>query len=182
MKAIADLGINRGESQGLVGKVKKTQQLSDAEIASMTFNGGPCYLRKGYWSQSTAETKVYFPIANILPPSAISKATMPISSKDLDVLFSTSELRVTLTSGVLLLEEELEYNIKSSECIWMLESLSCDETAQVLVLHLAKAETFERYLALYSNFIAVEFSVAFLGFPAANGGIECSDQTKPSTQ
>jgi hypothetical protein len=127
----------------------------------MTSNGGPCLLRQGFWSQTVVDAKVYFPIKNIIPEYcqfneasirtddlSRSKSNNEIklknSNKKWNVIFSKCEIQISHEDYGVVIDEILEYNIRSGECLWTLESIGTnDQHSHCIVLYLIKEDSAE---------------------------------------
>ena len=103
---------------------------SELDTSDLTVNGGPCFERKGLWSQTTCDASIYIPLllllelyeadlkeTNTTQPLAINDKKFPI-----DVKFSTQDIRI-FYNEVPIVSELLEYNIVPSDSIWMIEDL-----------------------------------------------------------
>lgn len=127
--------------------------LSPQEIIEMTKNGGPCWMRLGYWSQSIKETRVYLPISDLMKLSCQSNdVSLPSLSSSWIVEFEKAQISIYLnipnSSKECILQECLEYNINVKECIWMLESYESrnnmmNNINNYLVLYLSKVPSLE---------------------------------------
>lgn len=123
---------------------KASDTLPESEVHYMTVNGGPCLLRKAYWSQTPTDAKVYIPL-NALGLSAAGSQAALSKKSGWEVLFSVNQIKVTHATLGSVMEEELEYNIRFRDCLWMIETSSYNETVHFLVLHICKAEPFEHF-------------------------------------
>jgi hypothetical protein len=118
-----------------------SEYFTPSDILFMTSNGGPCLLRKGFWSQSINETKVYLPIYKIF--KEIDHMTK-ISKKDFKIKIGVRDIEIHHKNIDDVISENLEYNIIPSDSFWMLESLSSIENCSLIVLYLFKAEPYEK--------------------------------------
>ena len=118
-------------------------RIEEAELAGMTINGGSCFSRKGYWTQTVSDVKIYLPL-RLFGEFGASRTAQ---DKKLKIEFLRMEISISYESILCL---ELEYIIKPAECTWMLEYIaegmkhsSGPKRPNYLVLHLTKAPSIE---------------------------------------
>jgi hypothetical protein len=156
--------------------------LDQSDISSITQNGGKCFLRKGYWSQSVTETRVYFPMSLLIKEHNqiyTSKIDNMKSSK-LKCEFSSMSMKI-LYDDVILFDLFIEYMIINKSCTWMLETYgSCSNSSKnesnhpnYLVIYLYKSPSVEWFAGCewwdrvfagkkYNNFIISFFLIKFI--------------------
>ena len=110
------------------------------EIHYMTVNGAACLLKKGFFSQTPSDATVYLNLFSLLECKILSQ-----NKVGWNVVFTSNAISISHGPSGFFLVEQLEYNIKYKECIWSIESSSSNDAVLFLVMHLTKAEPFERF-------------------------------------
>lgn len=110
------------------------------EIHYMTVNGATCLFKKGFFSQTPSDTTVYINLFNLLECEVINQNKL-----GWNVVFTLNAITISHSPSGLFIEEQLEYNIKYKDCLWSIESSSSNDAVLFLVMHLTKAEPFERF-------------------------------------
>jgi tetratricopeptide (TPR) repeat protein len=102
----------------------QTVDIPEADLLSMTGNGGLCLLGKGFWSQTPHEARVYLSLSEILPLNYLAD-NETVNAKDVKLEFFKMSVQLFLKSE-LYQELQLEYAITPAQCIWAVEScVSC---------------------------------------------------------
>ena len=126
---------------------------------SMSVNGGRCWMRKGYWSQTVTDVIVYLPLHVVhLELYAEEGETRTDTAynleqmrSNLNVDFRNHSITMSIrTERNRLVSIDLEHAVISSECTWTLDLDSdpqhdgmSDLDFDYLVIHLSKAPKFE---------------------------------------
>lgn len=124
--------------------------LDQSDISSITQNGGKCFLRKGYWSQSVTEARTYFPISLLLKEynQIHTDKINNITSSKLKCEFSPMSMKI-FYDNVILFDLFLEYMIVNKSCTWMLETYGNNRNKNesnhpnYLVIYLYKSPSLE---------------------------------------
>jgi tetratricopeptide (TPR) repeat protein len=135
--------------------------LSPEEKIEVTKNGGPCWLRLGYWSQSISESRVYLPMIDLIkfssqvedgkfPSSLLLSSSWKVEFEQMQIsiyLCSSPSSSSSKTTKECIFQENLEYNINIKDSLWMLESYgsstNINKVNNYLVLYLAKVSSVE---------------------------------------
>lgn len=160
MRCSTDLEKNKSIDQ-IAESVRSANKRADRIVSkeSMSMNGGRCWMRKGYWSQTVTDVIVYLPLhvvhlefyAEKGEISADSAYNLELMRNNFKVDFRNHSITISIsTERNRILSIDLEHAVISSECTWTLDLDSDPQHDGIsnldldyLVIHLYKAPKFE---------------------------------------
>ena len=133
--------------------LSSSSSLSSQEKSEMTKNGGPCWLRIGYWSQTIKEARVYLPMKDLIkfsslcddgkfPSSLLLASSWKVEFEQMQVSIYIAK-PLPSSSKECVFQESLEYNINVKDSLWMFETYGSSKFNNYLVLYLTKTPSLE---------------------------------------
>jgi hypothetical protein len=112
-----------------------TQSLHEADVSSMTVNGGTCLLRRAFWSQTPSEVYIHIPFESLSTTLGIECSR--ILAKE--ICIESDSISITHVSTSCVVVESLAHKIIPNECIWTLNDGS------FLILYIIKNDAPEKF-------------------------------------